>query len=109
MADGEGGLDEGGEIVACADDFAVDGMVFGEIVFAIQLFVGQSGLDFVVDDDAVGEFVFRVVLKILMPFRGQEGEEFLFHLFLFIFFNKFIELFDGFLDGRRNIARQDFG
>ena len=74
MADGEGGLDEGGEIVACADDFAVDGMMFGDIVFAVQLFVGEACLDLVVDDDAVGEFVFRIVLKILMPFRGQERE-----------------------------------
>ena len=109
MADGEGGLDEGGEIVACADDFAVDGMVFGEIVVAVQFFVGQSGLDLVVDDDAVGEFVFRIVLEVLMPFRGQEGEQLLLHLLLLIFLDEFVEFFDGFLDRRRDVPREDFG
>ena len=108
VPDGEGGLDESGEIVASADDFAVDGMVFGDIVFAVKLFVGEAGLDFVVDDDAVGEFVFRIVLKILMPFGGQKREEFLLHLLFFILLDKFVEFFDGFLDRRRDVARQNF-
>ena len=108
MSDGEGGLDEGGKIVASADDFAVNGMVFGDIVFAIKLFVGEASLDFVVDDDAIGEFVFRVVLKILMPFGGQEREKLFLHLLFFILLDKLVELFDGFLDRRRDVARQNF-
>ena len=109
VADGEGGFDEGREIVAGADDFAIDGMVFRNIVVTVEFFVCKAADGMVLDDDAVGKFILRIILQILMPRGGQEGEELFLHLLLLVFFDELVQFFNGFFHWRCDVTREDFG
>ena len=103
---GQGGLNEGGQMVAAANDLAVNGLAFGAVVVPPQFLEGQSRNNFAFDQGAVGELVIGVVLDLRVPARRKQGLHPVFHLLLLVLLDDFVQPLDGHLHRRGDVPRQ---